>query len=139
MRGHRIALMLILLVTLAACRPGVPLGSPESVFTHADGYAAVDMAFAPYGPGIVACAHGIVTNESGHWPYASRNRPYQGEWQMHPGFSGSYQRAVDELGGGRFASAFDPYVQSMAARYAFEAAGGSFRANWAGTTPAGCP
>ena len=133
--------LLPFLLLLVACAPQTD--GTYKPFTHQDGHAAIDQAFARYGPAIVNCAHGIASRESNHWPYAGFGKKYKGQFQMHDGFQGSYQRAVAELDAagwpGHLASPFDPYVQSLAARYAFEVAGGSFRANWVSTTPGGCP
>lgn len=136
---RRAAVVGVLVLVLAGCRPGTTPGTPESVFTHADGWAAIDQAFGRYGPAVLSCAHQIATRESGHWPYAHRpGSRYYGILQMHAGFQGSADRAAAELGGGHWATVYDPYVAALAATYAFDEAGGSFRANWP-TTPAGCP
>lgn len=126
-----------LVVVGAACRPGVDPVAPEAAYTSADTWAAIDATFAPYGGQVLWCAREIVWRESGGNPYAINGR-YQGAWQMHSGFDGTianYGAAYGFL----FPSRMDPYLATWAARDAFVAAGGSFRANWAGTVPGGCP
>ncbi len=148
MRAHRTHLIVgTILVTalLVGCRPGTRPGSPESVFTHADAHTAIDRAFGRYGPTVLSCAHQIAQRESGHYPYAFRpgRTSYYGIFQTHGGFQGSADRAAVELANlgepGHHASLYDPFVAALVATYAFDAAGGSFRANWAATIPAGCP
>lgn len=139
MRRHSILLAAAMI--LAACAPQ-PDGTLRP-FTHADGHAAVDRAFADLGPAALACAHGVAARESNHWPYAGWGRKYKGMFQMHDGFAGSYQAGAALLAQagepGHFASPHDPYVQALAARIAYDAAGGSWRANWPQTVPGGCP
>lgn len=134
-----LALLAIFVVgaTATACRPGTTPGTPESIYTWADGYAAVEQAFAPYGPTVLACAHAIAERESNHNPMALNGR-YQGVFQLHAGFDGTI-RDLAAAYGFPFASRFDPYLNALAARGAFDFYGGSFRVNWAGTVPGGCP
>lgn len=137
MRRRTILAVAVAAVVLAGCRPGTTPGTPESIWRHDDTYQAIDAVFAPYGPTVVACAHAIVDRESGHWPYSGIGRTYQGPWQMHPGFDGTIAGYAAVLG--HIASRHDPWLSTLAARDAFVMYGGTFRRNWPGTTPAGCP
>jgi len=142
-RGFVKRLILVVAVFAAGCVPGT---NPPAPFSHADGWAAVDLAFGDLGPTITQCAHDIAARESNHNPYAGlakRGHRHFGVFQLHDGFKVSYPRAVNDLGArgflGHWPNVFDPYVNALAARYGFDAAGGSFRRNWATTTPGGCP
>lgn len=108
---------------------------PAPAFNQADGYRAVDQAFARFGPHVVACAHGVASRESGHWPY-SDNGSRHGLYQLHSGFWGSILAAATTLHRG--ASWYDPYVNAWAASLAFGQSG-TFHRNWPGTVPGGCP
>lgn len=144
-----------LVVALAGCAdvayastPTRPSGDPavaaflqalwdaQHPWTYADTYAAVDLYFGPYGLGIVTCVNRILDKESGHWPY-SNNGNHFGAGQLHGGFWGSIQAAAAERG--EEPDFFNPYQNVWAMRAGFDAAGRSFRANWAGTRPRGCP
>lgn len=132
----RVLLLVVAFAVLAACRPGVTPGSPESIYTHDDTRQAVLNEFSVFGAHVVACANAVLDKESAGWPYAGWGRTYKGAWQMHDGFEGSYWRAATELGP-YWGTPYDPHVQTRAARYAWEAAGGTFTANWP-TAPGGC-
>ena len=107
----------------------------HGAFNQADGYAAVGQAFARFGPRVVACAHGIASRESGHWPY-SDNGSRHGLFQLHDGFWGSIRAAAATLHRG--ASWYDPYVNAWAASLGFGQSG-TFHRNWPATVPSGCP
>lgn len=125
-----------LVVVGAACRPGVDPVAPEAAYTSADTWAAIDATFAPFGGQVLWCAREIVWRESGGNPYAINGR-YQGAWQMHSGFDQTIQNLAAAYGFG-FASRFDPWLATWAARDAYLMYG-SFRVNWAASVPAGCP
>ena len=113
----------------------VATATPKTAFNQTDGYAAVDQAFARFGPRVVACAHGVASRESGHWPY-SDNGSRHGLFQLHDGFGGSLRAAATTLHRG--ASWYDPYVNAWAASLGFGQSG-TFRRNWPATVPSGCP
>ena len=128
--------LLVIGATATACRPGTTPGTPESVYTWQDGWQAVESAFASAGPLVQDCAHRIAERESNHHAYAT-NGKYQGVFQLHPGFDATIQNLAAAYGFS-FASRWDPYLNALAARGAFDYYGGTFRVNWP-TTPAGCP
>ena len=122
------------LAFLQAYQAANAAGSPGVAFNQSDGYSAVDQAFARFGPRVVACAHGVASRESGHWPY-SDNGSRHGLFQLHNGFWGSILAAATTLQ--RDASWYDPYVNAWAASLAFGQAG-TFHRNWPATAPGGC-
>lgn len=102
---------------LSACLPGAP---PPPQYTHADGWAAVDQAFADHGPLVVAQAHNVAACESNHWPYA-RNGQYDGIFQLGDHYLGALTAAAQTLG--RPVDWHDPYVNARAARIVWEQSG----------------
>jgi len=112
------ALVVLVFLAAAACRPGTTPGTPESVYTWQDGWNAVEQAFADRGPVVLDCAHRIAARESNHNPYA-RNGKYEGVFQLHPGFDGTIAHLA-AVYGFPFASRLDPYLNALAARGAFD-------------------
>lgn len=108
----------------------------EHVYRQADTYAAVHRYFGPYGPFIEACANGVLDHESGHYPY-SINGTHRGAWQEHPGFAATIRMAAAERH--EIPDFLNPWQATRAAQVAFDQAGHSFRRNWPGSTPRGCP
>ena len=100
------------LLSLTACLPSAP-----PAFNHDDGYAAVDQAFAGYGPQVLGQAHCIAQRESGHNPYA-RNGQYRGLMQLGAHYQGAIDAAAAGLG--RAPDFFDPYVNAAASAHIWE-------------------
>lgn len=103
--------ILVVGATATACRPGTQPGTPESVYTWQDGWNAVEQAFAPFGPVVVAQAHRVAECESNHNPYAGllqsfRGHPYLGVFQLGP-----HIVAINNYGGNRL----DPFQNAYAA------------------------
>jgi hypothetical protein len=80
------------------------------VFRWQDGWNAVEYAFAPFGPEVVAQAHRVAACESNHNPYGGLLKPghhYYGVFQL-----GAHIVAIHNYGG----QFFDPYQNALAAR-----------------------
>lgn len=108
---------LVALVALTACVPKVapapaPAPSPEVA-------AAIDQAFGPFGPTVVAQATRVARCESGWVPTAGAGRYYQGLFQL-----GRHIVAINAYGG----NWLDPYQNSLAARDLYVSRGRSWSA-----------
>lgn len=148
---RRLGLVMLVLGALAcgprpAPAPAIPTGPPNIYdlhrFTYADSYAAIDQAFARFGPAVVACAHRTADGESGHWWASYRQSPRQlGLMQLSPGWWGSILAASATLH--RPPSWYDPYLNAWAAAIGYDSHVGSPTdnvGNWAGWqgTPSEC-
>lgn len=127
--------VIVLGLFVAACGPSAGPSSSNGKW-YQWSYEAIHAEFGRFGSHVEDCANRIVDRESGHWPF-SDNGSHHGIFQLHDGFWGSIKAAASQLG--RDPNWYDPRQNSRAAMWAFEAHGRSFRANWAGSVPRGCP
>lgn len=106
------------LLVLAACT--LPPAPPAPAYSVADGWAAIDQAFADYGPGVQGTFHCIAERESHHNP-AAVNGQYRGILQLGAHYQGALDAAAATLG--RPSDWFDPYVNARAGRIIWEQSG----------------